>query len=91
MFLTGESIIDNLKKSKGSLTLILFNISYDARDHDIKSHFHGVKIASIETLSRGTFSVVFNDIEEAIKFVNFKETVKILFFLSGFSYYFSRF
>ena len=59
----------------------LYNISYDAREQDIKNHYYGVKIAIIEKVSKGTFTVEFDDIEEAIKFVNFKETVYLINFL----------
>jgi hypothetical protein len=69
-----------LKKCKGIYKLILYNVSFDAKEQDIKNHYSGIKVPAIEKLAKGTFFVEFTDFDEAVKLVNFKETVKFYFF-----------
>lgn len=82
-FPLGERVVESLNKTKGKCTLTLYNISYDAKEQDIKNHFYGIKIAFIEKITRGTFYVEFENAEEAIKCVNFKDNV-IYFCISFF-------
>lgn len=75
IFLKGESIIEGLKKTKGAYKLVLYNVSFDAKEQDIKNFYFNVKIPILEKITKGTFLVEFNDFDEAVKLVNFKETV----------------
>ena len=75
ILLKGESIIEGLRKTKGAYKLVLYNVSFDAKEQDIKNFYFNVKIPIIEKITKGTFLAEFNDFDEAVKLVNFKETV----------------
>ena len=72
---SGESIIEGLKKAKGVYKLVLYNVSFDAKEQDIKNFYFNIKIPVLEKITKGTFFVEFTDFDEAVKLVNFKETV----------------
>ena len=59
-------------------------MSFDAKEQDIKNFYFNVKIPILEKITKGTFLAEFNDFDEAVKLVNFKDTVskyKYFFFL----------